>query len=160
MDDPPSGSFNDDDIIDGDPPYDPPQAAMPSVWLFRGSLAALGVSTALAAFLIISPPASEGKAEPTRTFATATRPGVSTATPTQKGAGPAVTVNVPTQSPTRSATATASTAERTHTVTAGETLSGIALNLGTTVEAIVALNPGVTPNSISTGQVLRIPPKP
>jgi LysM repeat protein len=158
MDDPPSSGFKDDDFIDGDPPFDPPQAAMPSVWLFRGTLAALAVSTVLAAFLIVSPPASEGKAEPTRTFATATRPSVSTATPTQQGAAPSVTVNVPTQSPTPSPTATVSTAERSHTVVSGETLSLIAANFDTTVEAIVALNPGLTPNSISTGQVLRIPP--
>lgn len=48
--------------------------------------------------------------------------------------------------------------ERTHTVSAGETLAGIASRYGTTVSAIARANASVTnPNIIHVGQVLTIP---
>ena len=46
---------------------------------------------------------------------------------------------------------------RTHTVVAGDTLSGIAKEYGTTVEAIVAANEISDPGLIVIGQVLSIP---
>jgi LysM repeat protein len=46
---------------------------------------------------------------------------------------------------------------RTHTVVAGDTLSGIAKEYGTTVEAIVAANGISNPELIVIGQVLSIP---
>ena len=157
MDTPPPGGLDDDDIIDGDPPYDPPHAAVPSAWLFRGSLAALGVSTALAIFLLISPPQSEGRAEPTRTFATPTTAAGTTATPTQQGAVQSVTVVLPTATPTLTPSPTVSTGERSHTIVSGDTLSGIAAQYDTDVDAILALNPGLTPDSIGIGDTIRIP---
>lgn len=157
MDIPPDGGFDDDDIIDGDPQYDPPHAAVPSAWLFRGSLAALGVSTLLAIFLVVSPPRSEGRAEPTRTFATPTNAAVATATATQPGAVQSVTVTLPTATPTVSPTPTVSTDERSHTIVAGDTLSGIAAQYDTTTDAIIALNPGLDPDSINIGDTIRIP---
>ncbi len=157
MDTPPPGGLDDDDIIDGDPQYDPPHAAVPNTWLFRGSLAALGISSALAVFLLVSPPQSEGPAEPTRTFATATTAAVATATATQQGAVQSVTVVLPTATPTLTPTATVSTSERSHTIVSGDTLSGIAAQFGTTEEAIIALNPGLVPDSINIGDTIRIP---
>ncbi len=61
-----------------------------------------------------------------------------------------------------SPTTTASPApggERSHTVAAGDTLSGIASTYGTTVDAIKALN-GLTSDTLQIGAVLRIPPAP
>lgn len=157
MDEPPGRGRRNDPIDPDEPLYDPPHAAVPSVWLFRGSLFALGVATALAIFLVVSPPSSEGKAEPTRTFATPTRPASPTATATPPGATPSVTVLVPTQSPSPSATATTNAAGRTYTIVAGDTLSSIAVQFNVTVEAIVAANPGIAPNDIQLGATINIP---
>ncbi len=40
----------------------------------------------------------------------------------------------------------------------GDTLSGIAAQFGVTVEAIEALNPGIKPETLQIGAVLKIPP--
>ncbi|MBN8723345.1 MAG: LysM peptidoglycan-binding domain-containing protein [Acidobacteria bacterium] len=49
-------------------------------------------------------------------------------------------------------------ASQTHTVKAGETLSGIASKANTTVKDIVAANPEITnPNKISVGQQINVP---
>ena len=45
----------------------------------------------------------------------------------------------------------------THRVAAGETLYQIARFYGTTIEQILALNPGIQPNLIELGSKLRIP---
>ena len=44
-----------------------------------------------------------------------------------------------------------------HTVVAGETLYHIAQNYGVSVEQVVAGNPGLNPDRIEAGQVIRIP---
>jgi len=47
---------------------------------------------------------------------------------------------------------------RTHTVKVGDTLSSIALKYGTTVDAILAINPQITNrNIIFDGQEIKIP---
>ncbi len=53
-------------------------------------------------------------------------------------------------------TAASVSAAKTHTVAQGETLYGLAKRYGTTVEELVAANPG-TDDGIKTGQVLTIP---
>ncbi len=53
-------------------------------------------------------------------------------------------------------TAASVSAAKTHTVAQGETLYGLATRYGTTVEELVAANPG-TDGGIKTGQVLTIP---
>ena len=53
-------------------------------------------------------------------------------------------------------TAASVSAAKTHTVAQGETLYGLAKRYGTTVEELVAANPG-TDGGIKTGQVLTIP---
>ncbi len=54
-------------------------------------------------------------------------------------------------------TATTSTTTTTYTVQAGDTLRAIAERFGTTTAAIVALNPGLNPDSLRVGAVLAIP---
>ena len=50
------------------------------------------------------------------------------------------------------------TGTKTHTVRVGDTLSGIAIKFGTTVDAIMAINPQITNrNIIFEGQVIKIP---
>lgn len=48
----------------------------------------------------------------------------------------------------------------TYTVQSGETMGGIALKFGVKLEDLQAANPGISPNSMSIGQVLRIPSDP
>ncbi len=43
-------------------------------------------------------------------------------------------------------------------VRAGDTLDGIARRTGTTVEAIVRLNPGIDPDALRVGQRVRVAP--
>lgn len=57
-----------------------------------------------------------------------------------------------------SGSATGTQPEKTHTVKVGDTLSGIALKYGTTVDAIMAINPQITNrNIIFEGQKINIP---
>lgn len=81
-------------------------------------------------------------------------------------AGPVVptvtTAPTPTPTPTPTAatpapTATATDTAGTYEVQDGDTLSGIATQLGTTVDALVAENNIADPNSILPGQILQIP---
>jgi LysM repeat protein len=47
--------------------------------------------------------------------------------------------------------------QRTYTVESGDTLDQIALDLDTTVERLLALNPEVEPTELRPGQRLRVP---
>jgi LysM repeat protein len=57
-------------------------------------------------------------------------------------------------------TPTFGAAERAYTVLAGDTLYDLAARLGTSVGAIAALNPGIDPQRLPVGQVIRIPAPP
>lgn len=147
-----------------------PESATPSALAFRGSIVALLVGTAVAVFLVISPPESKSKADPGRTVTTPTTAVGATATPTRAGVSPTPQRTASPQasptaagSPTPAGSATAVPSptpggERTYTVQAGDTLSGVAAEFGTTVEAIEALNPGVKAETLQIGAVLKIPP--
>lgn len=149
-----------------------PASATPSAVAFRGSIAALLVGTAVAIYLVISPPQSKSKADPGRTVTTSTPAVVATATPTRPGASPTSAATTapgssptaaPSASPSPGGTATSTPSptpggERTYTVQSGDTLSGIAAQFGVTVEAIEALNPGIKPETLQIGAVLKIPP--
>jgi LysM repeat protein len=50
------------------------------------------------------------------------------------------------------------TGSATVVVRAGDTLDGIARTTGTTVEAIVRLNPGIDPDALRVGQRIRVTP--
>ncbi len=145
-----------------------PQAAAPGSLLYRGALVTLVVGSLIAVFLFIRPPESKSIADSVRTLATATPIGLATATPTPPGGGPtraatAAATVPPTSAPSVSVTAgttpAASTtaAPKTYTVKSGDTLSGIAAANNTTVDAIQALNPGVTPETLQAGAVLTLP---
>ena len=71
-------------------------------------------------------------------------------------ATPAATAT-PTATPTETPTPTP-LPPRAHQVQPNDTLSGIAVRYDTTVEEIVALNPGINPDALQIGQVLLIPP--
>jgi len=78
-----------------------------------------------------------------------------TVTPTRT-ATPAATAT-PTATPTETPTPTP-LPPRAHQVQPNDTLSSIAVRYDTTVEEIVALNPGINPDALQIGQVLLIPP--
>ncbi len=108
---------------------------------------------------------------PTQTFtASPTLPPSNTPAPT---ATPTVDLSVPTDTPTLEITATPVATDTitptpsqtavlfiTYTVKQGDTLSGIAAQFGTTVEAIQQANNIADPRLIYIGQVLQIPLRP
>jgi LysM repeat protein len=85
-----------------------------------------------------SPPAATPTAEPQRESAPAAE------------ADPTVTPEPPAESPPAAATLE-------HTVQPGDLLGQIARRYNTTVPAIVELNPGINPDSLRVGDILRIP---
>ncbi len=139
-----------------------PETATPAPVMYKGSLLALVVASLVAIFLLVSPPESESRIGSVRTVATST-PGQPTATPTPQMEPTATAAGTPDPSPTGAATPAASPTlpggERSHTVVSGDTLSTIAEQYGTTVDAIAALNEGVDESTpLQIGQKLRIPP--
>jgi LysM repeat protein len=111
----------------------------------------------VAVFLFVRPPASKSEADTVRTLATPTQSSLATATATPPGGGPtraatAAATVPPSVTPVASGTA----AVKTHTVASGETLSRIAADNSTTVEAIQGLNPGI-PDPLPVGTVLKLP---
>lgn len=84
-------------------------------------------------------------------FPTPAPPPTPTRTPT-----PAAT-STPIPTPTETPTPTP-LPPRAHQVQFGDTLSSIAVRYDMTLEEIIALNPGINPDSLQIGQVLLIPP--
>ncbi|HXU24366.1 MAG TPA: LysM domain-containing protein [Tepidiformaceae bacterium] len=140
-----------------------PEAATPSSLVYRGSLLALAVGVLVAIFLIVRPPQSASTADDVRVVATATPATGATATPTPPGTQPAAAVSgtaVGTASPaaTPGGSATATAGAKTYTVQANDTLGGIAVAHNTTTDAIIAVNPGLTPETpLLIGRVLNLP---
>lgn len=133
-----------------------PEAAAPTALAYRGAILSLVVGSLVALFLVIRPPESEGDGDTPRALATATPSFLATATPTPPGEATATaTAPGPTAATTPSATSSVP-AEVTYTVQAGDTLSGIAEQYGTTVEAILEANPGLSEN-LQIGAEIRIP---
>lgn len=71
--------------------------------------------------------------------------------------GPVTPTSPSTPAPATPAPATPEATFRTYVVQSGDTLSAIAAEFGTTVEALTALNGITDPGSLSIGQVLLIP---
>jgi LysM repeat protein len=76
---------------------------------------------------------------------------------------PAATTTVPTTSveltqpaQTEPPTRTTTTGERFYRVKSGDTLEGIAAQFGTSVEALLELNPNVDPVALTVGQRIRV----
>ncbi len=80
-----------------------------------------------------------------------------TATVTPTWTSTPVATFTPTPTPTETPTPTP-LPPRAHQVQFGDTLSSIAVRYDTTVEEIIALNPGINPDALQIGQVLLIPP--
>lgn len=128
-----------------------PLHVTPSAALFRGSLIVVAVAALLGIWALIAPPSLPGER---RVAASAAQnPAAVHSRPTQ--GNPAQFVPTPGASPSP-----IQSAMRTYTVAFGDTLSGIAQNFGTTIEAIEQANPGVTPATLKAGQQLLIPPPP
>jgi LysM repeat protein len=109
-----------------------------------GAIGSIAPSTAAAATPLSATPAVEPSPAPT---------------PEPTVAPTAEPSPAPTAEPTAAPTAVPSTppASRTYTVQSGDTLSGIASQFGTSVDAIVELNNLPNRNYLSIGQVLKIP---
>ena len=140
-----------------------PESATPGSLMYRGSLLALVLASLVALFLFIRPPESKSANGSLHTAATATSATRPTATPTPPGteATRSATANASVQATASVAgntTPGATTpAGRTYTVVDGDTLSTIAAANNVTLEELQALNPGVTPENLRAGAVLRLP---
>ncbi|HML98407.1 MAG TPA: LysM domain-containing protein [Tepidiformaceae bacterium] len=148
-----------------------PESATPSALVYRGSVLTLVIASLVALFLVLRPPeraTDNGVVRPVPTntaavSATATPTPPVTRTPaatTTSAATPAASPSPPTPpSPAGSPTAAATppAGPRTYVVRAGDTLSSIAAENGTTVDAIVALNPGLDPNTLPVGEEIQLP---
>ncbi|WP_420627608.1 FxLYD domain-containing protein [Candidatus Leptofilum sp.] len=75
-------------------------------------------------------------------------------------AAPAAAVVQTTPTPLPTATATPSPTPIIYQIASGDTLLGIAIQRGTTVEEILALNPGIVPENLQIGQPVVLPPPP
>ncbi|GBD24017.1 hypothetical protein HRbin29_01690 [bacterium HR29] len=150
-----------------------PDSVLPSAAVYRGSLLALVIGTLVTIYLLLRPPGAATERDTVLPIVTNTPAVTATATPTPtaapSGAGQP-TAPVGTTAPAPAGTlasgetpvpiATPTPAERTYTVQPGDTLSSIAARFGTTVEAILELNPGVVPEALQPGTQLRLPPAP
>lgn len=123
----------------------PTTAARSSLWAFWLATVAMALLVLGAAYWLLGPlffpqwlPSPTPTVVPTRMATPA-----ATATPTP----------TPTETPTPTPLP-----PRAHQVQPNETLSFIAVRYGTTVEEIIALNPGINPDALQIGQVLLIPP--
>ena len=142
----------------------PPQTGTspaPGAYLYRGALVALAIGSAIAVYLVLSPPEDESTQSIVRSFATNTPVVEATASPTPEGQQPTSTPTAlpPTatpESPTETATPE-SGATIEYTVKSGDFLSTIAEDHGVSVDAILERNPGMDPDLISVGQVILIP---
>lgn len=146
-----------------------PETAVPSAQVFRGSLAALALATLVTAFLLIRPPASESAGPLVRELPNPTPVVSATATPTPRGGSPTPatrtvaatqppsTPGTPAASPSPAVTPTPTPAARTYVVRQGDTLFQIAIDNDTTVEAILAANPGLDPDTLAIGTEIRLP---
>lgn len=139
-----------------------PESAVPSPLIYRGSVLALGIASLVAVFLIVRPPESDSRSAAPLVVGTSTPGAASTATPTRppsvtatRSVTPTAAASATPEPPTPAANPTP--AVRTHTVAPNQTLSEIAGLYGTTVAALHAANPGITPETLQVGAVLTIP---
>ena len=144
-----------------------PEAAAPSAAVYRGSILALIIASAVVVFLLVRPPESKSDTNLVRDLPTSTAAVSATATPTGQGGssqgtplpGTQVPSSVTPSATTAGSTATArpTTAGRTYVMKSGDTLSDVAASFGVSVADIVAANPGINPDSIGIGTEIRIP---
>jgi hypothetical protein len=153
-----------------------PASALPSFTLYRGSLLALLIGTALAVWLILQPPGDSSNAAVSPQVVTPTEPAVVQTTPAaptttaSPGAGtttgaqqtPAASPTAPAgQTPAAGQTPSAS-GTTTYTVESGDTLFSICSNLSSLdptecVDRVLEINSITDPGSIAIGETLTIP---
>jgi LysM repeat protein len=153
-----------------------PASALPSFTLYRGSLLALLIGTALAVWLILQPPGDSADSAVSPQFVTPTEPAVVQTTPPAPSAtiaGGADTTPGPGETPAASATVPPSgtppagetppaAGTTTHTVQAGDSLFDICSNLSSLdptecVDQVLEINSISDPSAISVGETLTIP---
>jgi LysM repeat protein len=146
-----------------------PASALPSFTLYRGSLLALLIGTALAVWLILQPPGDIADSAVSPQVVTPTEPAVVQVTPTLPAAsGTAVTTPViqqtPLASPTQAPAASTPAASGTtvYTVQSGDTIGAICANLSSLepaecVDRVLEINSITDPGSIVPGETLTIP---
>jgi hypothetical protein len=143
-----------------------PASGLPSFTLYRGSLLALLVGTALAVWLLIQPPGGESNAPQAGTIITPT-PQVQVNATQPAGTSPAGATGTPaanaTSRPNATATSAPSGGSGTYTVVSGDSLSSIctrvkpaSMSVNDCVDQVKSLN-GLTTDNISAGQTLKIP---
>ena len=115
----------------------------------RRRLARLGAPAAfllaLTIFVLIVRSGGDGDDETATTAATA-------AATTRAEPPPATT----TAATTTAAPTTAATGEEFYEIESGDTLETVAAEYGTTVDALVELNPGIDPRALTIGQRIRV----
>lgn len=143
-----------------------PASGLPSFTLYRGSLLALLIGTAVAVWLLIQPPGGESNAPQAGTIITPTSQVSVDTTPqpgtTQTGNGtPAANT---TRTPAPTSTPGGSGGSGTYTVVSGDTLSSIcsrvkpaSMSVTDCVDRVVSLNGLADAGSITPGQTLKIP---
>ncbi|HEY7466642.1 MAG TPA: LysM peptidoglycan-binding domain-containing protein [Dehalococcoidia bacterium] len=142
-----------------------PASGLPSFTLYRGSLLALLVGTALAVWLLIQPPGGESNAPQAGTIITPTPQVQVNATQPAGTAQPGTTPGGnATARPNTTPTTAPSGGSGTYTVVSGDSLSSIctrvkpaSMSVPDCVESIVSLNSLSSAESISPGQTLKIP---
>ena len=157
-----------------------PSSGVPSFSLYRGSLLALLIGTALSVWLLVQPTSSEGDGirpvvlTPTTTAARsnttpgpeqtqpagATTPRPQTTPGAQTTQPPAIT-GTPRPSTTPATGSTPAAGANTYTVVSGDTLSGICAarrpNIADCVQQVMTLNGITDATSVGIGDVLRLP---
>jgi LysM domain-containing protein len=145
-----------------------PASGVPSVSLYRGSLLALLIATALAAWLILQPPGETADSAVAPRNAP-TLPAIADVTATLPAVGPTSTTPLARETPGARTTTPAAGqgtpgpgGTTTYTVQDGDTVFGIcsdrsSLNPSECVERVLELNSITDPASIGVGDMLTIP---
>ncbi len=101
---------------------------------------------------------NEETATPTETAVFTPTPQIGVSFTTRAVPTTAVIQTTPTPLPTATVTPTATSV--VYQIESGDTILGIAIQRGTTVEDILALNPGIVPENLQIGQPVILPPPP
>jgi hypothetical protein len=145
-----------------------PASGLPSFTLYRGSLLALLIGTALAVWLILQPPGDSADSAVAPQVITPTPPAVVQTTATLPAGAPTVTTPIVQETPLASATAPAAGetpspgGTTTYTVASGDTLFGICSDLSSLdptecVDRVLEINSITDPAAIGVGETLTIP---
>ena len=145
-----------------------PASGLPSFTLYRGSLLALLIGTALAVWLILQPPGESASSAVAPQIITPTEPAVVQTTATLPAGAATATTPIVQETPLVSSTEPAAAATpapggtTTYTVEDGDTLFGICSNLSSLdpsecVDRVLEINSITDSSTISVGETLTIP---